>query len=95
MALAKLYLKHPALRQGTQAPVYAQATPGLYAFTRTLDNQQFLIVANTATTEQSQTFTMDLTGYKPVVAAQDKTEKKGVVTINLAPLTFAIYQARK
>ncbi|MDX2319531.1 MAG: alpha-amylase family glycosyl hydrolase [Moritella sp.] len=95
VALAQLYLDHPALRNGQQAQVYAQSTPGLYAFTRTLDNKQYLIVANTATTDQSQTFTMNYQGYEPVVLAKDKTEQDGVVTINLAPLSYAVFKAKK
>ncbi len=95
VSLGQLYLDHKALRHGVQAPVYAQSTPGLYAFTRSDEQAQYLIVANTATTEQSQTFTMQLHGYAPVVKAKDKTENNGVVTINLAPLSYAIYKAVK
>ncbi len=93
--LANIYAANKALRQGKQQQVYSQATPGLYAFTRSDENAEYLIVANTATTDQSQTFTMQQHGYAPVVLAKDKTENNGVVTINLAPLSYAIYKAEK
>lgn len=93
--LSRLYADHPTLRQGEQAQLYSQDTPGLYAFTRSDEQGQYLIVANTATTDQSQTFTLSLTGYEPVVLAKDKTEQDGVVTINIAPLHYAIYKAER
>ncbi|WNC68684.1 alpha-amylase family glycosyl hydrolase [Thalassotalea nanhaiensis] len=93
--LANLYQEHDALRHGKQEQVYSQKTPGLYAFTRTDENAQYLIVANTATTDQSQTMTMSYKGFEPVVLAKDKSEDNGVVTINLAPLSYAIYKAVK
>lgn len=92
--LANLYLEHDALRHGQQAQVYAQDTPGIYAFTRTLNNEQYLVVANTATTEQQKTMTLSYAGFEPVVLAKDKSEDNGVVTINLAPLSYAIYKAK-
>ncbi|TRX58072.1 alpha-amylase family glycosyl hydrolase [Thalassomonas sp. M1454] len=94
VALANLYVKHDALRHGAQAQVYAQDTPGIYAFTRTTEHAQYLIVANTATTEQKQTFNMSYKGFEPVVLAKDKSEDNGEVTINLAPLSYAIYKAQ-
>ncbi len=93
--LADIYFSHETLRQGTQAQLYSQATPGLYAFTRSDDNFDYLIVANTATTEQSQTFKLKHNDYRPVVLGKDKTEDNGVVTINLQPLSYAIYRAKK
>ncbi|WOH36327.1 alpha-amylase family glycosyl hydrolase [Thalassotalea fonticola] len=93
--LASLYLEHDALRHGKQEQVYSQQTPGLYAFTRTFKNEQYLVVANTATTEQKQTMTLSYNDFKPVVLAKDKSENNGVVTMNLAPLTYAIYKAKK
>ena len=56
---------------------------------------QAQLVTNTATTEQSQTITLSYEGFEPVVVAKDKSEQAGVVTINLAPLSYAIYKAKK
>ena len=94
VTLANLYVEHDALRHGQQAQVYAQDTPGLYAFTRTTEQGQYLVVANTATTEQQQTMSLSYAGFEPVVLAKDKSEDNGVVTINLAPLSYAIYKAK-
>lgn len=93
VGLSRLYADHRTLRHGEQVQVYAQDTPGLYAFTRSDQQGIYLIVANTATTEQSQTFTLAQQGYEPVVLAKDKTEQNGVITITLAPLSYAIYKA--
>ena len=93
--LAQLNTSHPALRSGTQAPVYSQDTPGMYAFTRTLNSEQYLVVVNTATTEQTQHFSMtDYKGFAPIVSAKDKSEDNGEIDISLAPLSYAIYKAK-
>lgn len=93
--LSNLYGAHTVLRTGKQAHVYAQETPGLYAFSRSDDSFEYLIVANTATTEQSQSFTMQYKGYEPIVLAKDKSENNGVLTMNIAPLGYAVYRAKK
>ena len=95
VSLSNLYAEHKTLRAGEQAQVYSQKSPGLYAFTRSDDEAEYLIVANTATTEQTQKLTLAFNGYEPVVLAKDKSEQKGKVTITLEPLSYAIYKAIK
>ncbi|QDP03074.1 alpha-amylase [Thalassotalea sp. PS06] len=91
--LASIYQQHPGLRISEQETLYSQDTPGILAFTRTTDTEQYLVVFNTAMEDQKQTFDMPLAGYEPVVLAKDKTEEDSKVMINLAPLSFAIYKA--
>ncbi|TKB46362.1 alpha-amylase [Thalassotalea mangrovi] len=91
--LASVYQQHPGLRISEQETLYSQDSPGILAFTRTTDTEQYLLVFNTALEDQQQSFDMPLAGYEPVVVAKDKTEKDSKVTINLAPLSFAIYKA--
>ncbi|TLU65408.1 alpha-amylase [Thalassotalea litorea] len=92
--LASIYQYHPGLRISEQETLYSQDTPGILAFTRTTETEQYLVVFNTALEEQKQTFKMPFAGYEPVVIAKDKTEQDREVKINLAPLSFAIYKAQ-
>ncbi|WP_371374915.1 alpha-amylase family glycosyl hydrolase [Thalassotalea aquiviva] len=93
--LANIYSAHKTLRYGEQEVVYAQQTPGMLALTRTDDNYQYLLVANTATESQSLSLQMSQQDYRPVVLAKDKTELSGAIDIRLAPLSYAIYRSAK
>lgn len=93
--LSNIYAEHETLRHGAQATVYSQSTPGLFAMTRTDDKGQYLVVFNTATTQQSGRFSLDLEGYEAVVRAVSKAEQAGDVSLSVAPLSYAIYRAIK
>ncbi|QBY04341.1 alpha-amylase [Thalassotalea sp. HSM 43] len=95
VGLGNLYGQHKTLRQGTQEVLYSQATPGIFAFTRTDDQYQYLIVANTANSEQNVDLQMSQQDYRPIVVAKDKTEQAGAINMNLAPLSYAIYRSEK
>ncbi len=45
--------KNHALRYGKTETLYQQSTPGIFAFTRTSEQQKIVVVVNTATTEQT------------------------------------------
>ncbi|MDN3652501.1 alpha-amylase family glycosyl hydrolase [Thalassotalea ponticola] len=95
VSLANIYGQHKTLRHGVQQVVYSQSTPGIFALTRTDDQYQYLFVANTANTEQAVDLTMTEQDYQPVVRAEDKTESAGIININLAPLSYAIYRSKR
>ncbi len=54
-AINGLYWRYPALRRGSQTVLYASDAPGLYAFTRTSEHQQLLVLFNSADTSQRYT----------------------------------------
>ena len=94
---ADIYYANDALRYGEQKIIYSQATPGTFAFTRSLDKEELLIVANTSTASVSQTLDInkDLSlvyqsnkkGHK--VLKQDK-----LANVTLPALSFAIYRIK-
>lgn len=93
--LSNVYAQHKALRQGKQTTVYSQNTPGLFAMTKDLGGEQYVVVFNTANSEQTQALDLSLTNYKPVVAAKSASEQGGKLTITAKPLSYAIYKATK
>lgn len=94
---ADIYYQHQALRSGRQEVVYSQATPGLYAFTRTDKESTLLITVNTnnKAIEQTVSFNNSLNlVYADKAAQQQVTVKNGAVNISLPALSFAIYQVQ-
>lgn len=94
---ADLYFSHKALRFGKQKIIYSQATPGTFAFTRSLENEELLIVANTSTASVSQA--LNITKDLSLVYQSDdkghknlKQDKATIVT--LPALSFAIYRIK-
>lgn len=58
---AQVYQQHKALRHGEHKTQYADANPGIYAFTRTLGNEQYYLVFNTASESKSYKLPQGLT----------------------------------
>ncbi|MGJ8693431.1 MAG: alpha-amylase family glycosyl hydrolase [Thalassotalea sp.] len=94
---ADLYFNHQALRHGKQAIVHSQSSPGLLAFTRTLGNDKFLIVANTDVKAINKSIAVK-TKTSLVFAEQphqhQASAQDGSLAIKLPALSFAIYQLK-
>jgi len=90
-----VYHQYRALRHGEQATLYSQATPGIFALSRTLkDGNAAIVVFNTATTAQQATLDVDASQYKVVYQGagehQYATDKQAL-SVTVPGLSFAIY----
>jgi glycosidase len=106
---AGLYQQYPALRYGKHVSRYSQSEAGVYAFSRTLtDNDnaaqssEILVLFNTANTEQKVTLELKATEYQRIYPASSENKGHGIsniksdqqVVITVAPLSFALYQIK-
>jgi glycosidase len=104
---AALYQQYPALRYGKHNSLYSQASPGIYAFSRSIaaDENPLLVLFNTAT--RAQTLTLKVKSREqqrlyPVSQAATNQQHQVTLTkddahsiaIQLPALSFAIYQAK-
>ena len=90
-----VYFSHAALRKGQQETAYAQATPGIFAFTRTLKDEQYLVVFNTSNATSDASFALTAKALTPVYSSEQAakaTIEQGNVTTQLPALSFAIYK---
>ncbi len=91
---AEVYKAHRTLRYGVQVNRYSE-DGGLYAFSRVdEDNREYLVVFNADTSNRSLTLPATANLYKPVVGTDKvKADAEGNITLDIAALDFAIYQA--
>lgn len=96
--LSTVYREHPALRRGDQINRYADAGPGLFAFSR-IDPEQrteYLVVVNNDSTAASATVPVSTHDAGWVLIAGDasgeaKDQRQFAVTV--PPLAYAVYKA--
>ena len=90
---ADIYHSYPALRYGKQQVIYSQAAPGLFAFTRTTEQQNLLIVANTSTALINSALPTSAKATL-VYSFNDQNEQLKLTenSLQLAPMSLAIYQ---
>jgi glycosidase len=89
---AQLYHQHPVLRKGKQQVTYSSKEAGVFAFTRTLNDEKYLVVFNTANKEKKSEFAVGENNFHLVFSSHEvKRFNKRSENIILAPLSFAIY----
>lgn len=86
---AQVYSAHPPLRYGQQQTIFAQDEPGIFAFSRTLEDQQYYGIFNTADQAHSLQLMDDL---QLVYASGDSQIKEGEITVSA--ISFAIYRKK-
>ena len=92
---ASVYFANEGLRKGQQATVYSQATPGIFAVTRTFNDDKYLVLFNTSNENSSAQFALTGKTLTPVFSRQ--VQNQAVITNNqanasLSPLSVAIYK---
>ena len=92
---ASVYFANEGLRKGQQATVYSQATPGIFAVTRTFNDEKYLVLFNTSNENSSAQFALTGKTLTPVFSHQ--AQNQAVITNNqanasLSPLSVAIYK---
>jgi glycosidase len=94
-AYSYIYKLHPALRRGVHVNRYSESDGGLYAFARVdSDNREYLVVFNGDTTSRSLELAATANTYLPIVGDEKlKRDRAGNISIEIEPLTFAIYRA--
>ena len=86
---AEVYAAHKPLRQGMHKTLFASETPGIYAFSRTLGDEVYYGVFNTADTKQSY----DLGGKVELVYTSGESDSNyGKVTVS--GVDFALYRKK-
>lgn len=88
---ASIYFGHEVLRHGKQATVYSQATPGVFAITRTLGDEEYLVVFNTSDKAASAEFELTADN-ATVVFGESVRVGNGKAKAELPALSFAIYK---
>lgn len=100
---AHMVHQHPALKTGATEVLYAQATPGMFAFTRKTKEQSLLVVFNTATSEQMVDFSLneqlnaksaDLI-YSGAGNTHVTAHKGDKLSVTVPELSFSVYQLNK
>jgi len=87
---ADLYQSHKALRQGEHKTLFASKDAGIYAFSRTLDDQSYYLVFNTA--KQSKKFKLP-PGLTLVGGNSESSPTQSSTNpIEVSDLSFAIYR---
>lgn len=91
-----VYKSHSTLRYGEHVNRYSEEG-GLYAFSRVAeDNVEYLVVFNAETNPRSLTLPASSRRYLPVVGGERlRADGDGNITVDIAPLDFAIYKAAR
>lgn len=89
-SFAQLYHQHPALRHGQQQTRYASKEPGILAISRTLNNEEYLVVFNTSTTEKK--IPLDSLNHYQLIYSNEKTSKSADGHNILSGLNFSLYK---
>ena len=98
-ALAALRAKHPALADGAQIHRYASSAAGIYAMSRIdrATGQEYLVVANNATTPSTATFATSSpqTVFRPLYGATAtvRAAKDSRVTVTVPALGVQVFAA--
>ena len=86
---AKVYAAHKPLRQGEHKTLFASETPGIYAFSRTLGDEVYYGVFNTADTKQSY----DLGGKVELVYTSGESDSI-FGKVSVSGVDFALYRKK-
>jgi glycosidase len=93
---ADVYKAHSALRHGAQFVRYASQQAGLFAFSRVSPEtrEEYLVVFNTSTEQQSQHLLATAQKYRAIYGAEtDLVAENGSVAVSVDGLSFVIYKA--
>ncbi len=89
--------ENPVLREGVQYPRYASDTPGIFAISRLNDglSYEYLVVLNTATTQQNASLTATTDSYSVVYPADtaDVNATDGKIELTLPPLSTMVLKS--
>jgi len=99
---ADIYHRHQALRHGQHKTLFSQATPGIFALSRTIASSQdeMIVVFNTATQSQQVSIAASYATVDVVYQEESQTGKhvlsvdKQALNITVPALSFAIYQGK-
>lgn len=86
---AKIYAAHKPLRQGIHKTLFADDKPGIYAFSRTLDDQVYYGVFNTANNESS----VKLEGDLELIYSSGES-KLSYGEVKVSAIDFALYRKK-
>ncbi len=94
---SRLLKQHKALRQGRFFVRHAASEAGIFAFSRVLDGREneYLVVMNTATTEQSISLPATSSRYSRIYPRGRSLNSQGdEISLTLDPLSFVILKGR-
>ncbi|WP_440875281.1 alpha-amylase family glycosyl hydrolase [Thalassotalea sp. PLHSN55] len=93
---ADVYIKNHALRYGKTETLYAQDSAGMFAFSRTSEQQNIVVVLNTATTEQKVELDVNAKAitslYQSENSQQNAQLQQNKLAVTLPALSIAVYQ---
>ena len=93
-----LYQRERGLRRGLMSIRYASNEPGIFAFSRVEREQpyEYLVVMNTATTEQEVTLAATGERYKQVYPRGSAvTAEDSQITVTVEPLSFKVFKSNQ
>ncbi|MDT0604152.1 alpha-amylase family glycosyl hydrolase [Thalassotalea castellviae] len=94
-SFAQIFHQHPALRHGQQQTIYSSEQAGIFALSRSLADQQYLVVFNTSAHEKPLSLPLHTNYHLLHSSHQAPALLNSKVTHQaLAGLSFAIYQQR-
>lgn len=91
---ADTYFTHSALRYGQQEVVYSSEQAGIFAVTRTTENnEKVLVVVNTSETQQSANVNVSTNNAALVYASStaDIKNENNALNVTIAPMSIAVY----
>jgi glycosidase len=94
---ADIFYQYPALRRGEQATVFQADDNNIFAITRTMSNEQSMLVAfNVGDSVATANISVNGNEYKQVAGSskfvKNSEPKNGELSIEMPALSFAIYQ---
>ena len=94
-SFAQIFHQHPVLRHGQQQTIYSSEQAGIFALSRTLADQQYLVVFNTSADIKALSLPLDANYHLIHSSHQAPTLLNPEITNQVLPgLSFAIYQQR-
>jgi glycosidase len=94
-SFAQIFHQHPVLRHGQQQTIYSSDQAGIFALSRTLADQQYLVVFNTAADAKALSLPLNANYHLLHSSHQAPTLLNPTLTNQALPgLSFAIYQQR-
>jgi len=87
--LTQIYHQHSTLRYGQHKTIQASENPGIYAFSRSTETNEYLVIMNSSTTEKLITLPLSNESYKTIYQTSANNTLKNK---KLMPLSFSIYR---
>lgn len=94
-SFAQLFHQHPALKYGQQQTLYSSEKSGILALSRTFEDEQYLVIFNTA--NERKKLTLPLNANYQLIHASHQAPKllpANAIDQHISELGFAIYQRR-